>query len=162
MLFLHAGVQCVRHRCVVPQALPIPLPFPHIFPDDHNGSAQGGWCNGITQGAVLSTTKSRSCPHNAGDALRDWLLCFGACYVVWRTIWVCAGGQQTVILRGFGINPALHVACVQGQMVRGVPAAINRDPQMVQPASPCFLGSAPPRPPRMWPRHSWIALKVRR
>ncbi|BDA46653.1 Protein misato homolog 1 [Coccomyxa sp. Obi] len=47
---LQEGVRCVRHRCVVPQALPIPLPFPHIFPDSGSGSSHGSRANGITNG----------------------------------------------------------------------------------------------------------------
>ena len=43
----------------------------------------------------------------------------------------------------------------------GMAAAIDWDLQMVQPACLCFLGSALPQLLRTWPRHSWIALKVR-
>lgn len=47
---------------MVPQALPIPLPFPHIFQDDCSGALHGSRSNGTTNGAVLSAPILLMCP----------------------------------------------------------------------------------------------------
>lgn len=166
-LFFRAGVRCVRHRCVVPQPLPIPLPFPHIFPDDNGGSAQGRWCNGIMQGAVLLLICLRHVL--TMEVMHSRLPLF----LLWRLLCNYCGGAQSgyavgsvtchygVCTANFAVNSTLHVPCIQGQIMWDMAAAIDWDLQMVQPACLCLPGSALPQLLRTWPRHSWSALKVR-
>lgn len=62
---MNVGILCVRHHCVVRQALPIPLPFPNIFmrpPCQGPGQSVAATKSGASYGMNGSSNGALQCP----------------------------------------------------------------------------------------------------